>query len=241
MEIIGCRKARPTGRALAAELGCRYSEDGVRDASGLVIRYGNTRVPDTEHILNKREAIVTSSNKPRCKSLLMERGIPTPKRLTWHDDLQFPLLARPHHHQQGRGFHIVNNRQELARYDQNTHYLQEIVQKINEYRLFVLQDRIIEADLKEVPQDNPNVMVRNHTTGCFFRWVRVATLPLELKRAARDAIAACGLDFGAVDCATVRTPRGEGVTVFEVNSAPGLIPRKVSMLAEKLRVLESEL
>jgi glutathione synthase/RimK-type ligase-like ATP-grasp enzyme len=71
--------------------------------------------------------------------------------------------------------------------------------------------------------------------------VKVATLPPDLKRAARDAISACGLDFGAVDCATVQTPRGQGVTVFEVNSAPGLIPRKITMLAEKLRAIESDM
>jgi len=239
--VLGCRKARPTGRALARALQTDYSEQGIR-GEGIVLRYGNASLPDPEdmNIINKLEAVRTSSNKPRCKKLLMEHNIPTPKLIPWDQalrgDITFPIIVRKNTHFQGKFFYVVNNLQELRRFDPAGHYIQEKVEKIDEFRLFILKDRIIEASLKECPA--PNIMIRNHQAGCFFRWVRVADINSELKRAARDSIEKCGLDFGAIDCATVRKPDGRtGVTIFELNSAPGLVPRKVDLLVTKIHEL----
>jgi glutathione synthase/RimK-type ligase-like ATP-grasp enzyme len=239
--VLGCRKARPTGRALARALQTDYSEQGIR-SEGIVLRYGNASLPDPEdqNIINKLEAVRTSSNKPRCKKLLMDHNIPTPKLIPWEQALQgditFPVIVRKNTHFQGKFFWVVNNVQELRRFDPTSHYIQEKVEKIDEFRLFLLKDRIIEADLKECP--TPGILIRNHQAGCFFRWVRVASLPNELKRAARDAIDKCGLDFGAIDCATTQKPDGRtGVTIFELNSAPGLVPRKVDLLVNKIHEL----
>lgn len=241
MQILGCKKIRPTGRNLARALSARYIENNI-DHSDMTIRYGNSYVEDPTNgtIINKKESVQLSSNKPRCKQTLMEAGIPTPRKYSFQEVFDgratFPVIVRRNGHFQGRYFYMVNNVRELSRYDPSTHYIQEVVNKINEYRLFVMKDRIIEADLKETPPGH-NSMVRNHETGCFFRWVRVASLPTELKRAARDAIQTCGLDFGAIDCATIQTPNGVKPTIFEVNSAPGLIPRKVDLFVAKLHEL----
>jgi len=241
MEILGCRKCRPTGRILADRLHANYIEERPRDS--IVLRYGNsyTRDPVDGIIINKQEAVKLSSNKPLCKRTLIEHGIPTPRYYTFEEvqsgQVSFPLIVRRNGHSQGRWFYIVNNTRDLRKYDPSRHYIQEIVNKIDEYRLFVMKDRLIEADLKVPPENNPHAMIRNHAKGSYFKWVRVNSLNSDLKRAVRDAVQLIGLDFAAVDCSTIQTPQGIKSTIFEVNSAPGLIDRKVDLFVNKLHEL----
>lgn len=238
--ILGSRKSRPTGRLLAESLHARYTEESSND--GIVIRYGNSYSRDSVsgQTINTQEAVSISSNKPRCKSLLTEQNIPTPRRISFQDALagncQFPVVVRRNNHFKGKFFYLVSNQRNLRKYNPETHYIQEYVDKIDEYRLFIMKDRIIEADLKELPEGHTNP-VRNFETGCFFRWVRVSSLSPDLKRAVRNAVQTCGLDFAAVDCATIRTPDGIKPTIFEINSAPGLIDRKIELFTNKLHEL----
>ena len=245
MDILGCRPSRITGRALAERLQARYIEE--RPQSDIVIRYGNgySRDPASGTIINTQEAVALSSNKPLCKQRMLENGIRTPKYYSFEDARQYlatsgrKLVVRRNGHSQGRWFYVVDSQRQLSRYDPNRHYVQELVDKIDEYRLFVMKDRIIEADLKEPPVDNPNALIRNHTHGSFFRWVRVGSLDSDLKNMVRRAVKdVVGLDFAAVDCATIRLPDGRtSSTIFEINSAPGLIDRKLELFTEKLHEL----
>jgi glutathione synthase/RimK-type ligase-like ATP-grasp enzyme len=241
MEILGCRKCRPTGRILAERLQARYIEEHPRDP--IVIRYGNSYSSDPVEglIINKQEAVRLSSNKPLCKRTLIEHNIPTPRYYTFEEvrsgHIPFPVIVRRNGHSQGRWFYIVNNVKDINRYDPSRHYIQEMVDKIDEYRLFVMKDRLIEADLKVPPENDPHAMIRNHAKGSYFQWVRVGSLNPDLKRAVRDAVQLIGLDFAAVDCSTIRTPQGVKSTIFEVNSAPGLIDRKAELFVNKLHEL----
>lgn len=240
--ILGTRRARPTGRNIANAFGCQYSEDRIPSGETITIRYGNASTPDptnTCEIINKRESVALISNKPRCKQFLLEHEINTPKSISFRDAMtgnaRFPIIVRRVNHSQGRWFYIVNSSQELRRYDPNRHYCQEIVDKKDEFRLFVMNDKIIEANLKETPVSNPNQMIRNHTHGCFFRWVRVSSLDRNLKEMVRKAVSDCDLDFAAVDCATIRKDGRIEPTIFEINSAPGLIDRKLELFVRKIR------
>jgi len=241
MEILSCRKCRPTGQRLAEALRATYIEERPRDA--IVLRYGNGYSPDGSGLtINKQEAVHLSSNKPLCKQKLLETGINTPKYYNFQEaisgNVPFPLVVRRNNHSQGRWFYVVNSARELRKYDPSRHYIQELVNKIDEYRLFIMKDKIIEADLKEPPANNPNAMIRNHTHGSFFRWVRVSSLDSSMKSMVRRAVKdVVGLDFAAVDCATIQTDRGVSSTIFEINSAPGLIDRKVELFVNKLHEL----
>ena len=245
MEILGCRPSRITGRALAERLQARYIEE--RPQSDLVIRYGNgySRDPVSGTIINKQESVALSSNKPLCKQRLIENNIRTPKYYSFEEARQYlatsgrKLVVRRNGHSQGRWFYVIENSRQLSRYDPTSHYVQELVNKIDEYRLFVMKDRIIESDLKEPPVDNPNALIRNHTHGSFFRWVRVGSLNPGLKNMVRRAVKdVVGLDFAAVDCATIRLQDGStSSTIFEINSAPGLIDRKLDLFVNKLHEL----
>lgn len=236
--IIGSRKSRPTAKLLAKALSANYTETRVPDnVDSFTIRYGNSYVEDPDgRILNKQKAVKTSANKPATKSLLQEKNIPTPKLISFEDaiagNVEFPVIVRRNNHFKGKFFNVCHNPRDIRRFSPSNHYIQEMVNKKDEYRLFILNDRIIEANIKRCPENQSTPMVRNKENGCFFARVRVADLDRELKNAARSAIREIGLDFGAVDCATIQ--ESPGITIFEVNSAPGLIPRKIELLKTKL-------
>ncbi len=238
MEILGCRKSRITGRAIANKLHAAYIEERPRDS--VILRYGNSYSPDGPGLtLNKQEAVCLTANKPLCKQKLLESGIRTPKYYSFREALsgnvRFPVIVRKNNHSQGRWFYVVDSIRKLRRYDPSRYYIQEVVQKIDEYRLFIMNDRIIEADLKELPTNNPHAMIRNHRYGSFFRWVRVSSLDSEMKSMVRRAVTeVVGLDFAAVDCATIQTEHGVSSTIFEINSAPGLNDRKLDLFIRKI-------
>lgn len=238
--VLGSRKSRPTAKALACALSdsfvVHYTENSIPENS-FTIRYGNSYIADPEgRILNKKNAVKTSANKPATKSLLQEKNIPTPKLISFEDaiagNVEFPVIVRRNNHFKGKFFNVCNNPRDIRRFSPSNHYIQEMVTKKDEYRLFILNDRIIEANIKRCPENQSTPMVRNKENGCFFARVRVSDLNRELKNAARSAIREIGLDFGAVDCATIQEL--PGITIFEVNSAPGLIPRKIELLKTKL-------
>lgn len=236
--ILGSRKSRPTAKLLSEALSANYTENRIPDSEDMfTIRYGNSYTADPEgRILNKQNAVKTAKNKPTAKSLLQEKNIPTPKLISFEDaiagNVEFPVIVRRNNHFKGKFFNVCHNPRDIRRFSPSNHYIQEMVNKKDEYRLFILNDRIIEANIKRCPENQSTPMVRNKENGCFFARVRVADLDRELKNAARSAIREIGLDFGAVDCATIQ--ESPGITIFEVNSAPGLIPRKIELLKTKL-------
>ena len=107
----------------------------------------------------------------------------------------------------------------------------EYVKKTQEYRVHVGKtgphryecfDQAYKRKRREVANEDVNYQVRNSANG----WVYcrdgtdVGVVPDCVKSAARDAVAACELDFGAVDVGH-HAPSGR-VCVYEVNTAPGL-------------------
>jgi len=86
MEILGCRKSRITGQAIANKLHAAYIEKRPRDS--VIIRYGNGYSPDgPELTLNKQEAVCLSTNKSLCKQNILESGIRTPKYYSFREAL----------------------------------------------------------------------------------------------------------------------------------------------------------
>ena len=97
------------------------------------------------------------------------------------------------------------------------------VKKTQEYRVHVLRDTIIDMQRKarraDVPDEEVNWQVRNHSNGFIFMREGVE-LPEEALEQAKRSLVALGLDFGAVDL--IYNERQDKYYVIEVNSAPGL-------------------
>lgn len=103
-----------------------------------------------------------------------------------------------------------------------------------EYRVHVFNGEIIDfvKKARRRNQDNqPSHHIRNYKQG----WVFVregVQLPQMVEEAARGAIKALGLSFGAVD--VCQTTEGKAC-VFEVNTAPGIMNTSVERYAEAIR------
>lgn len=115
-------------------------------------------------------------------------------------------------------------------------FFTEFVPSENEMRLHVFRGELIGAQVKKWvgEGDVPEIPIRNHDRG----WVFV---PYMRKRpnqsridAAIAAVGALGLDFGAVDILSERD------TILEVNTAPGLSERFLSLYVEAIRRWDSD-
>jgi glutathione synthase/RimK-type ligase-like ATP-grasp enzyme len=120
---------------------------------------------------------------------------------------------------QGRGIVIAKREAELVRAPLYT----KQVLKDKEYRVHVFQGKVINIAQKMLRRGavhNPehNEFVRSWNNGWIFAYEGIVC-PDNAKTEAVKAVAALGLDFGAVDIAL--TKRGNAV-IFEVNTAPAL-------------------
>lgn len=112
---------------------------------------------------------------------------------------------------------------------------QSYVQKNAEYRVHVLGGEVIDFQKKRreagaAEAGTASDTIRNHQNGWVYCRDNVE-LSERVKLHAIEAVAACGLDFGAVDIMTVTTGKP---FVLEVNSAPGLSETTANKYARAL-------
>ncbi|MFA5753293.1 MAG: hypothetical protein WC910_09505 [Bacteroidales bacterium] len=147
---------------------------------------------------------------------------------------QFPVVVRARKHFQGQAFFVVNSRQELQRYKTSNYYAMELINIKDEFRVFVCMGKVFEINKKikdPTRRDTINPIIRNYENGWIMRRGGWGEVPHGIRHAAISAATATGLDFGAADVYVDTQGR---VGVFEINSAPGLVQRKVDKLAVKI-------
>lgn len=97
------------------------------------------------------------------------------------------------------------------------------IKKANEYRIHVFDGVVIDIQQKrkrqEIPNEEINYQIRNHTNGWVYCHDNVQCPSIAVDNAIR-AVAVLGLDFGAVDVGY--NDNNEAACVYEVNTAPGL-------------------
>lgn len=233
---------------LSETLGWDYAEGclaGDINQYKVIFRYGNSIAfgrsnPFGGLIINQSRAIEQSANKLNCRTILSDNEIACPQVYdinSFSTIRTFPVIARPFHHSQGRNFYICKDKEELALKMKEGYYAQEMVDKKDEYRLFILNNRIIEASIKEKMRPNADPMIRNHRRGWRFQRVRVADINQAMKQYSVSAAKVLALNWCAIDCCIATNGQPY---IFEVNSAPGLIPRKAQKLAEKINIWLTE-
>lgn len=127
------------------------------------------------------------------------------------------IIGRPDRHSKGRGMWVITDVPTLTkalrgtrRKAAATHFM-ERVEAEREYRCHIFQGKSIRISRKDFADDGKT-------------WLAVKPGDIRLRtvrEAAAAAVAALGLDFGAVDV-LASGARNEEVWVLEVNSAPGL-------------------
>lgn len=172
-------------------------------------------------VLNKPENIRNAINKLSAFKLLAAAGVPIPK-----------FTAEPPRNRSGiwlargsltgsggRGITVVRKGDSFP----SAPLYVEYVPKTQEYRVHVVNGQAIFCQQKKRERDNEQTkdqkLIRNYDNGWVFCLVH-GEPPKGVKDAAVSAVAALGLDYGAVD---IVVGRDSGKPfVLECNTAPGL-------------------
>jgi glutathione synthase/RimK-type ligase-like ATP-grasp enzyme len=194
----------------------------------VVINWGRSERRFKGEYINAPEAVAVASDKLRTAEHFEQHGVPQPPYTTsreeaqgWLDDGQAVVCRTLLRASEGRGIVLANTDSgtPLAKAPLYARY----VKKADEYRIHVAFGKVIDVQQKkrrlEVPDDKIDWQIRNAHNGWVFTRGGVSP-PSCVLDAAVDAVAALGLDFGAVDIGY--NIKGGAGTVYEVNTAPGL-------------------
>lgn len=192
----------------------------------VVINWGRSERRFNGEYINAPENVVLASDKLRAAEALREHGTPQPDFTTsqeeakkWAEEGSVVVCRKLLRASQGRGIVLASTPDEVVKAPLYTRY----VKKADEFRVHVAFGKVLDVQQKkrrlEVPDDQVNWQIRNAKNGWVFARDGVDA-PAVVRDAAVSAVAALGLDFGAVDVG-YNAKRGEAA-VYEVNTAPGL-------------------
>lgn len=161
------------------------------------------------------------SNKRLQLERMRQAGVPCPREVTL---LETPVVGRTDHHRAGSGFWLCRSEGECheARRLGATHFM-EYVANAREFRVHVAFGKSIKLTEKiHASRWDDTSPVRSHAHG----WHQMTPQPnahkVSLRRYAKQAVEAVGLQWGAVDILMREGPTGPEFFALEVNSAPCL-------------------
>jgi glutathione synthase/RimK-type ligase-like ATP-grasp enzyme len=186
----------------------------------VVVRWNSKRVTTQYHEVNTRAAVVQVDNKALTRQVL---GPLAPRTVTRREELFYPCIIRPKHHFGGNNFFVCRTRQEMTKIGHRIGkgwYASEIIDKTNEYRVFVLQNRVVAVTQKFAPtaDEGGQLLMWNFAQGGTADHVVREEWPIQVCVAALQGAAKLGLDFAAMDVGCT----ANGVYIFEGNTAPGV-------------------
>jgi hypothetical protein len=246
--IFYSRATQVTARKLSRLLRARHDNIYHGDEN-YVIWWGSSYLKDSYDSLSRR---VISINNPNSVSKMADKlsmlklfrmqHIKFPKCILSQDEfltalrepgIEYPYIARPVYHHGGRYFYFVNNIKEANMYLERGYILSKFIPNVrNEYRIMFWGEYIFECDIKKPLSEESNTDIKNHDNGWIFTPMNDTKPRSSVISAAREAHNASGLHFSAVDCCITEDNKPY---IFEVNSAPGLINRKLVILAENIK------
>lgn len=224
--IRGSASARALSRALGIKRLNFIRTNFVPNNNDAIINWGSTeqRFPD-DYYFNPPANVALATNKATALAALQQAGVPVPEFtndpaiatewLVGGDKVVARTMLRA---SGGRGIVLVGPDDQLPPAPLYTKY----VKKKHEYRIHVFCGGIIAVQQKRRQRDAERLdnQIRNHVNGWVFCRKDVVPPDNAVKLAAKSAVDALGLDFGAVDIGW-NEYRGEPC-VYEVNTAPGL-------------------
>lgn len=163
--------------------------------------------------------ISNSTNKRIMRELFKEHGVPMPELVSWSDlgsdlarGIARKVVGRPDRHMKGRGFWLIDSFESFLKASRGTRrkaaatHFMEYIDAPHEYRVHIFKGQSIRISEKLFADGG-------YTT------IKPTGRVYHVRKAAKKAVEALGLDFGAVDVLALEdgTP-----FVLEVNAAPGL-------------------
>jgi glutathione synthase/RimK-type ligase-like ATP-grasp enzyme len=176
-------------------------------------------------ILNNPDNVRLASNKLFTFSQWRRFGVSCPEWTTditeardWASKKSTTVFCRTRlQSHSGDGIVISNSPNEIVDAPLYTKY----IKKKKEFRVHVFDGKVIDVQEKRRSSDSPDssFLIRNHANGFVFCRDDIIE-PSDLRETGLNAVAALGLDFGAVDI--VYNEHYDKCYALEVNSAPGL-------------------
>ena len=233
-------RRKKLGRTSAREIS-RFSTTGILNIRNdqlfppnidMVFRWGCTsRLPNNvnarftnKSTVNTAEAIHQVADKAAFRKLTADAGL-APKTWLHRKDLYldwalpFRVVVRRSTHHQGRFLDVCETQLQVeaacAKYGEGNYYISEFINKVAEYRVFIVSGRVVWVAQKT--PGNPDDVAWNVARGGRFDNVRWDDWPLKAVRVAREAFLLSSLDFGGVD---VMVDANGNAYVLEINSAP---------------------
>ncbi|HET7630454.1 MAG TPA: hypothetical protein VFK03_03705 [Candidatus Saccharimonadales bacterium] len=217
------RSTRPSGRALAREL---YQ----RGYNGPGINFGELY----ENCLNAPQAVRLASNKKQALYTMRSAGVPVPALYEPREAIaaaqHTPLVGRPSYHRKGRHFYLCQTPAAVPHAISRgaTHFL-EYIEGAREFRVHVVNGKSI-----KISEKLGGGVTRNFEAGARFYYPEDFHHKKTLRRVAKQAVEALGLDFGAVDVLW----KDGNFFVLEVNTAPCLTNQNSDTLARYGRAIQ---
>jgi hypothetical protein len=198
----------------------------VPHSTYMMIRWGCTgNTGFTGVTLNKSSAIHQVNDKKGFR-YHVQQHMPEIIPRTFFPDVEseeqpvYPAIVRPSKHSQGKNLWVVNSTTELIPFLWdlgNDMYVSELIDKAAEYRVYVVQGKVV--SVAEKTPGNPTQVAWNVNQGGRFDVVRFGNWPLNVCSVALKAMSLTDLDFGGVDVMVDREGRAY---LIEINSAPSL-------------------
>jgi len=222
---LGATSCREISAKSTTGISVIRNDRNVPPETDLVFRWGTTSNVPVRNVINTARAIHEVNDKAGFRMKLTERGLCP---VTWDSiDLfdrhghPYPLIVRPRRHSRGRNVYVANDYDELVRITnrlgEGNYYFSELINKVAEYRVFIVQGRV--ASVAKKTPGNPDDIAWNVARGGRFDNVRWDDWPLKAVKVSVEAFNLSELDFGGVD---VMVDATGNAYVIEINSAPSL-------------------
>lgn len=234
MEVVFLRR-RKLGRGSCRELSAKMASDSrvcrswrteadrQPEGDDLVVRWGCTANVAINNVLNTARAIHQVNDKAGFRMHIAdnnEYAMVIPETWQHEGEVAYPCIVRPAVHSRGRNVWHCSNRTELRQAIDvcgEGWYASEYIEKVSEYRVFVVQGRAV-AVAEKTPANRDDI-AWNVAQGGRFDNVSWDNWPLQAVRKSIEAFNLSELDFGGVD---VMVDAEGKAYVIEINSAPSL-------------------
>lgn len=194
----------------------------------VIINWGRTERRFNGQYFNNPAHVAVACDKRASLETMAAAGVPVPDFTSkqsvaqeWLDSGETVVVRTLLRANSGRGISLVTP-QEGATVPRAPLYT-KYAKKAEEYRIHVVKDQVVDAQLKkrklEVPDEEVDFQIRNSNNGWIFARENVVAPDCVVKAAIR-AVGSLNLDFGAVDIGY--NIRYDQATVYEVNTAPGI-------------------
>jgi glutathione synthase/RimK-type ligase-like ATP-grasp enzyme len=213
-------------------------------------------IPAEANVINQFDAVKRACNKKEAFRALNGVGVQTPEvtesnkmARAWLEGGYCVLARTILNGHGGKGIVIMDGPDDLIEAPLYTRY----IPKKSEWRIHVFNGVVVDATRKVLSEDHPdkknvNWKVRNHDNGFIFQRYNPKKLnmdgtpalerdliPSSAKAQAIAAVAALGLDFGAVDI--IWNASMKRAFVLEVNTAPGVAETTSDIYAQFFRAV----